>query len=51
MSLKSWQDKVIYFILIDRFCNGDPTPLHHAQRGRHAGLLGHLLRKGLPVGL
>jgi glycosidase len=25
MSLKSWQDKVIYFILIDRFCNGDPT--------------------------
>jgi len=25
MSLKSWQDKVIYFILIDRFCNGDQT--------------------------
>ncbi len=25
MSLRSWQDKVIYFILIDRFCNGDQT--------------------------
>ncbi|MCX5797912.1 MAG: alpha-amylase family glycosyl hydrolase [Elusimicrobia bacterium] len=25
MSLKAWQDKVIYFILIDRFCNGDAT--------------------------
>jgi glycosidase len=25
MSLKAWQDRTIYFVLLDRFCNGDKT--------------------------
>lgn len=25
MSLERWQDAVLYFVLLDRFCNGDPS--------------------------
>jgi alpha-amylase len=46
---RTWQDEIIYFIMVDRFHNGDPTNDYevntHDQRAYHGGDLAGVTKK------